>query len=142
MKAARPHDATTRLEPNRTHAIIHFGEGLIGLSDCKDFILVDSETLSPFRLLRSFDSPHVSFLVLEAVMLIHGYCDVVPAREWETIGVTSKSQPAAFVIVTVGSTPEASSANLQAPLLVNYDQMVGKQIILTDSGFSVRHPLV
>jgi flagellar assembly factor FliW len=142
MRAARPHDATTRLQPKGRHAIIHFAEGLFGFSDCKDFVLIDSESLSPFRLLRSFDAPHVSFLVVEAMLLIHGYGEVVPARELETIGDSGPTKTAVFVIVTIGSTPETSSGNLQAPLLVNYDKMIGKQIILTDSGFSVRHPLV
>jgi flagellar assembly factor FliW len=43
--------------------------------------------------------------------------------------------------VVIGSTPEMSTGNFQAPLLVNYQKMVGKQVILTDAGFSVRHPL-
>ncbi len=42
----------------------------------------------------------------------------------------------------IGSSPESSTGNFQAPLLVNHDKMAGKQIILTDSGFSVRQPLV
>ena len=142
IKAARPHNAATRLQPKGRHATIHFAEGLIGFSDCKDFVLVDSDSMWPFRLLQSFDAPHISFLVVEAMMLIHGYCEVVPAREWETIGDTGATKSSAFVIVTIGSTPETSSGDLQAPLLVNFDKMIGKQIILTDAGFSVRHPLV
>ena len=98
--------------------------------------------LTPFRLLQSLESPQVGFLVLEASALVGNYCEVVPAREWETVGVTGKTKPLAFVIVVIGSTPQSSTGNFQAPLLVNYDKMIGKQIILTDSGFSVRQALV
>jgi flagellar assembly factor FliW len=74
-------------------------------------------------------------------LLVSNYNERVPAREWEAFGVTGKTQPLSFVIAVIGSTPETSTGNFQAPLLVNYEKMMGKQIILTDSGFSVRHPL-
>lgn len=142
MKAMQAYDQTTQLKLKSKDAIIHFDEGLIGFSEFKDFVLMENDSLAPFRLLQSLEAPEVGFLVLEATALVNNYYDLVPAREWESLGVGGKTKPLAFVIVVVGSTPESSTGNFQAPLLVNYDKMVGKQIILTDSGFSVRHPLV
>jgi len=139
MKAVKSQDQS---EMKTKDAVIHFEEGLIGFAECKDFLLIESQTLAPFRLLQSVDYPQIVFLVLDVTRLVGNYCYHIPAREWEAIGVTGTVQPAAFVIVVIGSTPETSTANLQAPLLVNYDQMIGKQLILTDSVFSVRHPLV
>jgi len=142
MKAMQAYDQTTQLKLKSKDAIIHFDEGLIGFSEFKDFVLMENDGLAPFRLLQSLESPQVGFLVLEASALVGDYCEVVPAREWETVGVTGKTKPLAFVIVVIGSTPQSSTGNFQAPLLVNYDKMIGKQIILTDSGFSVRQALV
>ena len=142
MKAMQAYDQTTQLKLKSKDAIIHFDEGLIGFSEFKDFVLMENDGLAPFRLLQSLESPQVGFLVLEASALVGNYCEVVPAREWETVGVTGKTKPLAFVIVVIGSTPQSSTGNFQAPLLVNYDKMIGKQIILTDSGFSVRQALV
>ncbi len=142
MKAAQAYDSTTDLKLKSRDAIIHFDEGLIGFSECKDFVLMENEGLVPFRLLQSLDSPQVGFLVLEPTTLVNSYYEHVPARDWDTLGVSGETKPLAFVIVVIGSTPETSTGNFQAPLLVNYDKMIGKQIILTDSEFSVRHPLV
>ena len=142
MKAMQAYDQTTQLKLKSKDAIIHFEEGLIGFSECKDFVLMENDSLAPFRLLQSLESPQVGFMVLEPTALANNYYDLVPAREWESLGVTGKTKPLAFVIVVIGNTPQASTGNLQAPLLVNYEKMVGKQIILTDSGFSVRQPLV
>ena len=142
MKAMQAYDQTTQLKLKSKDAIIHFDEGLIGFSEFKDFVLMENAGLTPFRLLQSLESPQVGFLVLEASALVGNYCEVVPARQWETVGVTGKTKPLAFVIVVIGSTPQSSTGNFQAPLLVNYDKMIGKQIILTDSGFSVRQALV
>ena len=141
MKAVQAYDQATQLKLMSKDSVIHFDEGLIGFSECKDFVLLENESLAPFRLLQSVDSPEVGFLVLEPTALMTNYCSEVPAREWESIGVAGSMNPLAFVIVVIGSTPEASTGNFQAPLLVNYRKMIGKQIILTDAGFSVRHPL-
>ena len=142
MKAMQAYDETTQLKVKSRDAIIHFDEGLIGFPEFKDFVLMDNESLAPFRLLQALDSPAVGFLVLEATALVNNFYETVPAREWESLGINGKTKPLAFVIVVVGSAPQTSTGNFQAPLLVNYDKMVGKQIILTDSGFSVRHPLL
>jgi flagellar assembly factor FliW len=142
MKAVQAYDRPTQLKLKSKDAVIHFDEGLIGFSECKDFVLMENEALEPFRLLQSLDSPQVSFLVLEPTALVNNYCDQVPTRDWQSVGINARTNPLAFVIVVIGATPETSTGNFQAPLLVNYDTMIGKQVILTDAGFSVRHPLV
>jgi flagellar assembly factor FliW len=142
MKVMQVYDQTTELKLRSKDAVIHFEEGLIGFSEYKDFVLMENDSFAPFRLLQSLESPQVGFLVLEPTALVNNYYDLVPAREWESLGVGGKTKPLAFVIVVVGANPELSTGNLQAPLLINYDNMLGKQIILTDSGFSVRHPLI
>jgi flagellar assembly factor FliW len=139
--AVEVYDPTEELKLRSKDAIIHFDEGLIGFSDCKDFILMENEDLAPFRLLQSLDSPHVGFLVLDPTLLVNNYYQHIPQREWASLGIIGDTKPLAFVIVVIGSTPEMSTGNFQAPLLVNYKKMIGKQVILTDAGFSVRHPL-
>src|SRR5438270_9454851 len=142
MKAMQAYDQTTQLKLKSKDAIIHFDEGLIGFSEFKDFVLMENESLAPFRLLQSLESPEVGFLVIEPTALFSDYYDLVPAREWDSLDVSGKTKPLAFVIVVIGSTPQASTGNFQAPLLVNYEKMMGKQVILTDSGLSVRQPLM
>jgi len=142
MKAVPAYDQPTQLKLKSKDAIIHFDEGLIGFAECKDFVLMENENLAPFRLLQSIEQPQVGFLVLDPTALVNNYCSCVPAREWESLGVIEPTKPLSFVIVVIGSTPETSTGNFQAPLLVNYETMTGRQVILTDSGFSVRHPLM
>ena len=142
MKAIQAYDQPTQLKLKNKDAIIHFDEGLIGFSEFKDFVLMENDSLAPFRLLQAVEAPQVGFLVLEATTLVNNYHELVPAREWESLGVGGETRPLAFVIVVIGSSPDSSTGNFQAPLLVNYEKMVGKQVILTDSDFSVRQPLV
>ncbi len=143
MKAMQALDSSnTHLKLQSRDAIIHFEEGLIGFSEFKDFVLMENESIAPLRLLQSLESPEIGFLVLDPTSLVSNYFDLIPPREWESIGVQDRTKLLAFVIVVIGSTPESSTGNFQAPLLVNYQEMVGKQIILTDSDFSVRQSLI
>ena len=78
---------------------------------------------------------------MEPTILVPGYLELVPSREWETIGVNDSSKRLAFVIAPIGETAKESTVNLQSPILVNYETMTARQVILTDSGLSARHPL-
>jgi flagellar assembly factor FliW len=123
-------------------SIIRFDEGLIGFSDCKSFVLLESEGLAPFRRLQSTERDDVGFLVLDTAYLTMGFRALVPERDWESIGLSDPKARLAFVICIIGPTPSESTGNLQAPLIINYANMTGRQVILGDTEFSFRHPLV
>ena len=124
------------------NSIIRFDEGLIGFSDCKSFVLLESEGIAPFRRLQSTERDDVGFLVLDTAYLTKEFPSLIPERDWESIGLTDPAARLAFVICIIGPTPAQSTANLQAPLIINYANMAGRQMIIGDTQFSSRHPLV
>ena len=123
-------------------SIIRFDEGLIGFSDCKSFVLLESEGIAPFRRLQSTKRDEVGFLVLDTAYLTKEFPSLIPKRDWESIGLTNPAARLAFVICSIGPTPAESTGNLQAPLIINYANMTGRQVIIGDTEFSSRHPLV
>ena len=123
-------------------SILRFNEGLIGFSDCKSFVLLESDGIAPFRRLQSTDRDDVGFLVLDTAYLAKHFLSIVPEREWESIGLTDPAARLAFVICIIGATPAESTGNLQAPLIINYTNMTGRQVILGESELSSRHPLI
>ena len=71
--------------------VIHFEEGLIGFSDFKNFNPLENDYLAPFRLLRAVESSDVGFLVFDPSSRVPEYCELIPDREWASIGVTSRA---------------------------------------------------
>jgi flagellar assembly factor FliW len=122
--------------------ILHFDEGIIGFAACKEFVVIETEDIQPFRFLQDARSNEVSFLVMDPRIRVPDFYDQIPTREWESIGVTNPGHRLALVIVNIGMNPRESSANFQAPILVNYETMRCRQVILTDSGFCLRYPLL
>src|SRR4030095_12178119 len=49
VHAVETYDPATELRLKNREAIIHFDEGLVGFSECKDFVLMENPTLAPFR---------------------------------------------------------------------------------------------
>ena len=126
-----------------TESTIQFQEGLIGFYDCKSFRLIAREEIAPFRWLQSTDRPDIGFLVIDPSLVISDYKAVIPNREWESLGVFNPD--AGMVLVTcmvAASSNGGSTGNLQAPLLVNFQKRAGKQVILTETGLTSRHPLL
>ncbi len=142
MKAIETMDLENGTPVRSQETVIHFEEGLIGFSDHKRFMLLENDYLAPFRLLQAEDASDVGFLVLEPTIRVPEYSSLVPRREWTALGVEDPSDGLAFVTVILGSSAAKSTANFQAPILINCRKMIGRQVILTDSEFSVRHPLV
>jgi len=120
---------------------LQFDEGLIGFYDCKSFRLIESEELAPFRWLQSTERPDIGFLVIEGALLVNDYKTVIPHREWESLAVKPEAG-LAFVTCMVGSENAQSTGNLQAPILINFQKRTGKQVILTETGLTSRHPLL
>ena len=139
-------NAMTILEENvltqKQNTIIHFDEGLIGFSECKDFQLMENGNITPFRLLQSAEKNDVGVMVLDPSVVMADYCKRIPAREWECIAPSANDPLLALVICIIGPSAKNSTGNFQAPLIVNCKKKIGRQLILTDAALSVRQPLI
>lgn len=125
-----------------TESIIRFEEGLIGFYDFKSFQLIETEEIHPFFWLQSTDRPEVGFLVIDASLVIRGFKDVIPRREWESVGLRTPEAGCVLVFCVVGPRSCQTTGNFQAPLLVNFRRKTAKQIILSETGLTSRHPLI
>ena len=135
-------DRELTLPGYREEDVITFDEGLVGFPGCKRFVVMENENLSPFRVLQCVDRRDVGFLVLDPRILVRSYNRSIPEEAWKSLGVAESGDRLALAISIIGSVPEESTANLQAPLLINYKQMKGRQFILTGSRYGVTEPLV
>jgi len=135
-------DLERLLPAYRDEDVILFEEGLIGFPGAKRFILIETKSLSPFRILKCVDNPRVGFLVLDPRVVVKSYERSIPQESWRSLEVADKSDRLTLVISIIGKNPQESTANLQAPLLINHRRMLGKQLILTSARYSVTQKLL
>ena len=121
--------------------IIAFKEGLPGFPQLRRFTILESEELKPFQYLQALDDPPIALLIINPFLVDGSYhFDLSPA-DMEEIQTASPENVVVYAVATLPEEAEKATLNLMAPILINETNSVGKQVILHDSGYSVRHPL-
>ena len=118
-----------------------FPNGLFGFESFKDYVLLDSEK-EPFYWLQSLDSEQLAFVVINPFLFRPDYEMNLDNEDIAVIGITDPGKALIFSIVTFPSDGEALTANLQGPLVINRDNRLGIQAVLTDSRWRTKHDII
>lgn len=98
---------------------------------------------SAFAWLQSLDEPKLAFVVVNPFEFFPDYDFELPTPDQRELGIESPEECAVLALVTVPhSEPSALTANLVAPLVVNARTKAARQIVLYESGYHTRHPLL
>ncbi len=119
--------------------IIEFPRGILGFEGHHRYVLVDREDCRPFQWLQSVEVADLALVVVNPKAFFPNYNVKLHAREVADIRSTDPSQVEILSIVTIPPDAEKMSANLQGPLLINRLNNVAKQIVLTDSEYTIQH---
>ncbi len=120
--------------------IIYFPNGIIGFEDAKKFVIIDDEDSEPFRWLISLDKKEFGFPVLDPSIVIDNYEEEFPPRLAKQLK-NGGSLLGVFCVVTLKGEAGNITINLKGPIVVDYENREGKQIILTADELPVSHPL-
>jgi flagellar assembly factor FliW len=122
--------------------VITFREGLPGFPQIRRFAIIEMEALKPFQYLQSLDDPPISLFVINPFLIDQSYEFRLTDTDMEDIHSTSSAELAVYVVATIPEEPHEATLNLMAPIVINDKDRYGKQVILQESKYSVRHPLL
>lgn len=112
--------------------IYHFPNGLPGFEELHNFIIIDEKETEPLRWLLSVDDPNIGFALLEASLVAPDIYRELPPEEKSSL---------AFVVVVLRRSPDTTTANLKAPVVLNDASRTGKQIVLNSDKFSTQYKI-
>lgn len=121
--------------------VIIFPEGLIGFENNKRFIIKTKDGFEPFYWLLCLDEPGLLFPVIDPFLIMKDYRPSPSGTELQSIGIKNRSDVRFLAVVTVGQHVDQVSVNLRGPIVINKLRNLGKQIILMDSEYLVKHPI-
>jgi flagellar assembly factor FliW len=121
--------------------IIKFNSGIPGFLDEKEFIILPIEGTDLY-VLQSIRSQQVAFIVTDPFLIFPKYEFDLPKEAMEALEIQSENEVATFVILTVKEPFQETTANLQAPVIINQNKKLGKQHILTNTSYQTRHKIV
>lgn len=120
--------------------IIHFSSGIPGFPEEKQFVILPIEN-SVFFIMQSVNNEHVAFVIVEPFIFFPQYEFDLPEVERVKLTIEKEEDVAVFVILTIGNPIENTTANLQAPVIINQNQKLGKQMILQNQDFSTKESI-
>ncbi|NLM74456.1 MAG: flagellar assembly protein FliW [Clostridiaceae bacterium] len=122
--------------------ILYFPEGIPGFEANKKYaLIVDQETSTNFFFLQSTEDSQLCFIVTDPFMLYAGYGVDVDDEDVELLGITDPKTVMTLAIVVIPEDIKEARVNLKAPILINVEKKLGKQIILKDDSLPIRYYL-
>lgn len=117
-------------------ADLRFPDGLYGLADHDAFVLYELEGDNNIRALVSCRDPEVQLFVVDAEDAWPGY----PAASARRAAGVSGESAVALVVKVPGNGGDVT-ANLMAPLVIDLNTRIGRQVVLDDRGLDVAAPI-
>lgn len=130
--------------------VITFPEGLPGFEGCRRFTLVphpssDGTQDSPFEWLQSIEDGSLAFLAMDPRLVFPQYDPHLPSGELQSLALERADRDGArlYALLTVPKgDPCGITANLMAPVVVNAQARLGKQIVASGDCYGLRHRLL
>lgn len=121
--------------------IIQFESGIPGFPTEKEFCIL-SMADTPFHVLQSTQTTEVAFIVMDPFQIFPDYEFDLPDEILEALQVEVKKDIAIFVILTIQEPFEKTTANLQAPIILNQRNNKAKQYIINRSPYTTKHLII
>jgi len=121
--------------------IVHFQIGIPGFLEEKSFIILKLDAESPFYILQSTETVELGFVIVNPFQFFTTYEFDLSDNEKAQLKLTSEKDVAVYTILNVKDPFEDSTANLQAPIVLNTKNNEAKQIILNDTRYLTKQRL-
>ena len=119
---------------------ITFPDGIPGFEACRRFVLLTADAMAPLQRLEAIEGPAAAFLGIDPRLVLASYRCRLTAADLRALGAESETTLLWFAIISA----EADGtlvANFRAPIVINPQRMIGRQVLPDDGLYPIRHVL-
>jgi flagellar assembly factor FliW len=121
--------------------IVAFPEGLLGFENLKKYFVVDPGDSTLILWLQSIEDEKVAFPIIEPKIFKPDYIAKLLPADLNGLELEALNNAKLYSILTIPANVTEMSANIKAPVVINSQKKIGKQIVLQDSKLSVKHEM-
>ncbi len=121
-------------------AVITFESGLPAFEDKKDFVII-AEPDTDFYYLQCTEDGDLSLVLIDLGGIMPNYNPLVNEAQLQELGQIDNNL-AIYNVCVIRDNVENMTINLMAPIVINNDTNKGKQVILENEEYSVKHTLI
>jgi flagellar assembly factor FliW len=120
--------------------VMTFPRGLLGFPNHNSFALVKTGEENYFFWLQSLDDPNLAFVVTDPAIFFKDY--QVPVREETSTELQLSDANFLQMFVICNKVGDWLTGNLLGPILVNANNRLATQVVLTEKKWTTRQPLL
>lgn len=122
--------------------VLTFDDGVLGFPACRRFVLVPAGREGLYWL-QSVEQTALAFLLVDPFPLVAGYTlDLGAVEPGSELAAAAPADIVALTILTLPATrAELPTANLQGPLVIDLRTRRGRQVVVSNGAFGLRHPV-
>ncbi len=121
--------------------IIDFKHGIPGFEDIYKYYVTEYSPGSPFKVMQAIENPGLAFILIQFGDVIPGYAIDLGDEVTGELKLEKPEDAMVYAIVSIPGELAKATVNLAAPLVINTRIKLGKQIILNNPAYGLRHPL-
>ena len=121
--------------------IITFANGIPGFLEEKKFIFLPFGEDTGVSIMQSVRNAGLAFVVTNPFLFLEEYDFTIDDQVVEQLELESEKDVTVYVILTVQDPFEKTTANMQAPVVINSKTQLAKQVILTNTSYQTKHSI-
>ena len=141
MSLDPPADAAGEAPVDPELPVLEMVQPMAGFPERRRFALTRLDETGVVCDLRSVDDPDLRFVVVPPSTFFPDYAPEIDDEVTAELGVEQADDLIALLVITLGGTADAATANLLAPVLVNHRTRLAGQYLLADTDLPMRAPL-
>lgn len=121
-------------------SILEFEEGIPGFEDIKKYIILNSsEEETPFQWLQAVEQNYPALAIINPFEVKEDYEFDIDDSTKEMLEIKELSDIAVYTIVVIPEDISKMSTNLKAPIIINISNNKGRQMIMDNSDYQIKH---
>jgi len=121
--------------------VILFKEGIPGLNHLKKYILIEGNEKSPFHWLQSVEDGDVALVVADPFSFKPDYAPFIHENILEELEAKAEKDLMVMTVLVIPGDIQKMTANLMAPIIINPQKRLAKQVILDKGNYPIRFPV-
>ena len=125
----------------RNEDVIHFPQGLVGMRELKDWLILDLEDGVPLKWFQSLDRSDFGFPVAQPGFFTDSYDPGLPDSILPELGTPRPEDLAVLIITRVHPGGQKITGNLLSPLVIGTDSRLGCQWTGDDASWPLQQEI-
>ncbi len=121
--------------------IIEMKGPILGFDHLKKYIILKQDEKNPFNWFQSIEDGSLAFIVMNPQAIRPDYEPEINDGDVALLEIEQPEDVILMSIITIRSNPTQISANLRAPIVINFKKRLAKQVVLENPDYPIQYEI-